>query len=130
MVGWLAAERSGVGDVAFIEVDVGFCEVCGDHGALALAEVQVNMEVEGIGGDGGAEGFEGGSGGLAAFEGPGDFRGLGGAVADVDLLFDDGGGGVAEGIDDTAPVGVSSVPAGFDECAIGYGAGGGFGIGV
>ncbi len=126
----LTAERSRVGDIAFIEVDVSFSEVGGDHGAVALAEVEVDMEVERVGADGGAERFEGGSGRLAAFEGPGDFVGFGGAIADVDLVFDDCGGGIAEGIDNAAPVGVTAVPAGFDQGAIGYGAGGGFGIGV
>ena len=86
------------------------------------------MEVELGRVGGGAKLFESGFRRLAALEAPEDILRAGGAVADVDLLFHDGGGGIPDGIDDAAPVRVAAVPAGFHQGAVGHGAGGGIGI--
>src|SRR5438128_1092177 len=51
------------------------------------------------------------------------------AVTDVDLLFPDLCGGIAEGVQNSAPVWITAAPACFDQRAVCHRAGSGIGIG-
>src|SRR6266568_179582 len=123
------SQRTRIVDIAFVELDVLLRQVGGINKRAGLAQVQVDVQIEFSGCDGGAEFFEAGFGWLTVFEAPKDIAACRSAVADVNLLFDNPRGAVAEGGNDSAPVRVAAVPTGFDQRAVSDGPRGGIGIG-
>src|SRR5437773_955706 len=124
----LAAQRRGIADIAFVELDIFLGEIGAVNYGAGLAEIQVNVQVEFLKCDGGAEFFEAGLGRLAALEAPEDFAAAGSAVADVHPFLDDFGGRVPQRVDDAAPIRIPAVPTRFYERAVRHGAGGGVGL--
>jgi len=125
----LPAQRRGITDIAFVELDIFLGEIGAINYGAGLAEIQVDVQVEFLGRDGGAEVFEAGFGRLTTLEAPENFPVARRAVTDVHLFLDDFGAGITERIDDATPIRITAVPARLHQRAVGYGARGGVGIG-
>src|SRR2546427_3105090 len=123
-----APQRRRVAHVALVEIHVLLSQVGGVDHRAGGAEVEVDVEVEFLERDGGAQVFEAGFGRLATLEAPENFPATGSAVADVHPFFDDFGGRVPQRVDDAAPIRIPAVPTRFYECAVRHGAGGGVGL--
>src|SRR6266566_4010257 len=112
------SQRIRIVDIAFVELDVLLRQVGGINKRAGLAQVQVDVQIEFSGRDGGAESFEAGFCRLSVLEAPKYVAACRSAVTNVNVLFDNPRGAVAERGDDSAPVRVAAVPTGFDQGAV------------
>ncbi len=112
----------GGGVFAGVEVDVFFGEVAGVDDVFGGAEVEVDGDGEAGFFDDFFELGDGGAGGEAAFAGDEA------AEVDVDEFLAEASAGVADGVDDAAPVGVGAVEGAFDEEGLADGFGGAAGV--
>jgi hypothetical protein len=112
----------GGGVFAGVEVDVFFGEVAGVDDVFGGAEVEVDGDGEAGFFDDFFELGDGSAGGEAAFAGDEA------AEVDVDEFLAEASAGVADGVDDAAPVGVGAVEGAFDEEGLADGFGGAAGV--
>src|SRR5258708_7829652 len=111
-----APERTWVGHVAFIELDVSPGQVCSIENRFAFAQVQVQVELARR--NCRAKILERGIGRLASLQTPKNAIAVGSAITNIDFLFDYRSGAVTNGIDDSAPIRVATMPACLHQRAV------------
>ena len=110
------------GLLAHVELDVIGTEISGVNGVICLTEVEIDGDLEAFFGDDFLEFVEGSSAGHAILNGNRT------VIKNVDEFFPDLRAGVADGVHNPAPIGVSTEPRALCQCGICDGLGGSSGV--
>src|SRR2546428_4807999 len=117
----LSSQRRRIAHIAFIEIYVVLSQIRSVHDSASFAEIQVDVEIKFLRGDGRTKCFEWNFGRLAVLQRIKNFSASRPAVTDIHSVFEHFGRAVAKSIDDAAPVGITAMPTCLHQCAIGDG---------